>query len=205
MQTQDMLSEADNFALVTCNEQNRLPSLIWTRGISPRKVLILGSFNPFSRVYRQFDVQFELRTSNTRPIKTRAFSRFLLFGRGSHGTIRVDTITLGANDHHGHLEGSYCYPGTLTLPQNSIESLRGDVRSDLCQSVENSLKSHPSSPYRPVFSRVPSRVKLLQTGLLLPSGSIQRKTAQTRPINGPTRLLTVPSRIPGLGMTIPDL
>ncbi|PKI40620.1 hypothetical protein CRG98_038989 [Punica granatum] len=28
MQTQDMLSEADNFALVTCNEQNRLPSLI---------------------------------------------------------------------------------------------------------------------------------------------------------------------------------
>ncbi|PKI66601.1 hypothetical protein CRG98_013010 [Punica granatum] len=28
MQTQDMLSEADKFALVTCNEQNRLPSLV---------------------------------------------------------------------------------------------------------------------------------------------------------------------------------
>ncbi|OWM72677.1 hypothetical protein CDL15_Pgr009134 [Punica granatum] len=36
MQTQDMLSEANNFALVTYNEQTRLLSLIWTRGISPR-------------------------------------------------------------------------------------------------------------------------------------------------------------------------
>ncbi|PKI48907.1 hypothetical protein CRG98_030683 [Punica granatum] len=83
--TQDMLSEVDNFALVTYNEQNRLPSLIWTRGTSPRKMLILGSFNPFSRVYRQFNVQFEPRTSNARPIETRAFSRFLLFGHGTHG------------------------------------------------------------------------------------------------------------------------
>ncbi|PKI48971.1 hypothetical protein CRG98_030638 [Punica granatum] len=49
-------------------------------------------------------------------------------------TIRVDPITLGANDHHGHLEGSLGYPGPLTLPQNSIESLRGDIRLDLCQS-----------------------------------------------------------------------
>ncbi|PKI36879.1 hypothetical protein CRG98_042721 [Punica granatum] len=49
-------------------------------------------------------------------------------------TIRVDPITLGANDHHDHLEGSLGYPGPLTLPQNSIESLRGDVRPDLCQS-----------------------------------------------------------------------
>ncbi|PKI67550.1 hypothetical protein CRG98_012134 [Punica granatum] len=64
MQTQDMLLEVDNFALVTYNEQNRLPSLIWTRGISPRKMLIFGSFNQFSRVYRQFNVQFEPRTSN---------------------------------------------------------------------------------------------------------------------------------------------
>ncbi|PKI72248.1 hypothetical protein CRG98_007322 [Punica granatum] len=49
-------------------------------------------------------------------------------------TIRVDPITLGENDHHGHLEGSLGYPGPLTLPQNSIGSLRGDVRLDLCQS-----------------------------------------------------------------------
>ncbi|PKI57986.1 hypothetical protein CRG98_021617 [Punica granatum] len=49
-------------------------------------------------------------------------------------TIWVDPITLGANDHHDHLEESLGYPGPLTLPQNSIESLRGDVRPDLCQS-----------------------------------------------------------------------
>ncbi|PKI38868.1 hypothetical protein CRG98_040739 [Punica granatum] len=45
-------------------------------------------------------------------------------------TIRVDPITMGANDHHDHLEGSFGYPGPLTLPQNSIGSLRGDVRPD---------------------------------------------------------------------------
>ncbi|PKI61899.1 hypothetical protein CRG98_017707 [Punica granatum] len=49
-------------------------------------------------------------------------------------TIWVDPITLGANDHHGHLEGSLGYPGPLTLPQNSIVNLRGDVQPDLCQS-----------------------------------------------------------------------
>ncbi|PKI67142.1 hypothetical protein CRG98_012470 [Punica granatum] len=49
-------------------------------------------------------------------------------------SIRVDPITLGANDHHGHLEGSLSYPEPLTLPQNSIGSLRDDVRPNLCQS-----------------------------------------------------------------------
>ncbi|PKI58378.1 hypothetical protein CRG98_021253 [Punica granatum] len=49
-------------------------------------------------------------------------------------TISVDPITLGANDHHDHLEGSLGYLGLLTLPQNSIGSLRGGVRPDLCQS-----------------------------------------------------------------------
>ncbi|PKI73148.1 hypothetical protein CRG98_006459 [Punica granatum] len=182
MQTQDMLSEADNFALVICNEQNRLSGLIWTRSISPRKVIILGSFNSFSHVYRQFDVQFEPRTSNTQPIETRAFSRFLLLGRGTHGHLRgsvrsqepltlpqnsigslrgdvrpywcqtgpkfqtcsvfrdlcravqVDSITLGPNYHHSHFRGSVKSQDPLTLPQNSIGSLRGDVRPDLCQS-----------------------------------------------------------------------
>ncbi|PKI67477.1 hypothetical protein CRG98_012061 [Punica granatum] len=49
-------------------------------------------------------------------------------------TIRVDPITLGANYHHDHLEGSLGYPRPLILPQNYIGSLRGDVRPDLCQS-----------------------------------------------------------------------
>ncbi|PKI74255.1 hypothetical protein CRG98_005376 [Punica granatum] len=48
--------------------------------------------------------------------------------------IRVHPITLGANDHHGHLEGSLGDPEPLTLPQNAIGNLRGDVRLDLCQS-----------------------------------------------------------------------
>ncbi|PKI48394.1 hypothetical protein CRG98_031247 [Punica granatum] len=43
-------------------------------------------------------------------------------------TIRADLITLGANDYYGYLEGSLGYPGLLTLPQNSIGSLR--VRFD---------------------------------------------------------------------------
>ncbi|PKI53191.1 hypothetical protein CRG98_026392 [Punica granatum] len=60
-----------------------------------------------------------------------------LFSENDHhshlwSSIRVDPITLGANNHHGHLEGSLGYPEPLTLPQNSIESLRGDVRLDLC-------------------------------------------------------------------------
>ncbi|PKI60427.1 hypothetical protein CRG98_019168 [Punica granatum] len=49
-------------------------------------------------------------------------------------SIRVDSITLGENDHHSHLEGSLGYPYPLTLPQNSIRSFRGDVRPDLYQS-----------------------------------------------------------------------
>ncbi|OWM84253.1 hypothetical protein CDL15_Pgr011638 [Punica granatum] len=43
------------------------------------------------------------------------------------------------NDHHGHLEGSLGYPRPPTLPQNSIGSLRGDVRPDLCQSGLSTL------------------------------------------------------------------
>ncbi|PKI67558.1 hypothetical protein CRG98_012142 [Punica granatum] len=42
-------------------------------------------------------------------------------------------IHLRTNDHHGHLEGSLGYPRPPTLPQNSIQSLRGDIRPDLCQ------------------------------------------------------------------------
>ncbi|PKI68503.1 hypothetical protein CRG98_011099 [Punica granatum] len=54
-------------------------------------------------------------------------------------TVRVDPTTLGTNDHHGHLEGSLGYPRPPTLPQNSIGSLRGDVRPDLCQSGLSSI------------------------------------------------------------------
>ncbi|PKI64108.1 hypothetical protein CRG98_015497 [Punica granatum] len=54
-------------------------------------------------------------------------------------TVRVDPTTLGTNDHHGHLEGSLGYPRPPTLPQNSIGSLRGDVRPDLCQSGLSTL------------------------------------------------------------------
>ncbi|PKI74513.1 hypothetical protein CRG98_005090 [Punica granatum] len=54
--------------------------------------------------------------------------------RNSNTTVRVDPATLGTNDHHDHLEGSLGYPRPPTLPQNSIGSLHGDVRPDLCQS-----------------------------------------------------------------------
>ncbi|OWM86326.1 hypothetical protein CDL15_Pgr020634 [Punica granatum] len=54
-------------------------------------------------------------------------------------TVRVDPTTLGTNDHHGHLEGSLGYPWPLTLPQNSVGSLRGDVRPDSCQSGLSSI------------------------------------------------------------------
>ncbi|PKI73575.1 hypothetical protein CRG98_006023 [Punica granatum] len=54
-------------------------------------------------------------------------------------TIRVDSTTLGTNDHHGHLEGSIGYPRPQTLPQNAIGSLRDDVRPDLCQSGLSTL------------------------------------------------------------------
>ncbi|OWM77611.1 hypothetical protein CDL15_Pgr017009 [Punica granatum] len=56
-----------------------------------------------------------------------------------HGTVRVDPTTLGTNDHYGHLEGSLGYPRQPTLPQNSIGNLRGDVRTDLCQSGLSTL------------------------------------------------------------------
>ncbi|PKI47123.1 hypothetical protein CRG98_032492 [Punica granatum] len=54
-------------------------------------------------------------------------------------TVRFDPKTLGTNDHHGHLEGSLGYPRPPTLLQNSIGSLRGDVRPDLCQSGLSSI------------------------------------------------------------------
>ncbi|OWM75262.1 hypothetical protein CDL15_Pgr023783 [Punica granatum] len=47
-------------------------------------------------------------------------------------TVRIDPTTLGNNDHHDHLEGSLGYPKPPTLSLNSIGSLRGDVRPDLC-------------------------------------------------------------------------
>ncbi|PKI67074.1 hypothetical protein CRG98_012538 [Punica granatum] len=93
------------------------------------------------------------------------------------GTVRVDPTTLGTNDHHDHLEGSLGYPRPPTLPQNSIGSLRGDVRPDLYQ--------------------------LGLSTLLV--GSVQAKTAQTRSTNGPTQLLKVPSRLSGLGQDTEDL
>ncbi|OWM70540.1 hypothetical protein CDL15_Pgr021955 [Punica granatum] len=63
-------------------------------------------------------------------------------------SIRVDLITLGVNDHHGHLEGSLGYPRPLTLPQNSTGCLRGDVRTDLCQS---SLLSAPVGSVKAIW------------------------------------------------------
>ncbi|PKI64286.1 hypothetical protein CRG98_015326 [Punica granatum] len=48
--------------------------------------------------------------------------------------VRVDSIILGPNDHNSHLRGSVRSQEPLTLSQNSIGSLRGDVRPDLCQS-----------------------------------------------------------------------
>ncbi|PKI68858.1 hypothetical protein CRG98_010713 [Punica granatum] len=83
---------------------------------------------------------FEPRTSNTQSIETRTLFRTSSQTRRAHGTVRVDPTTLGANDHHGHLEGSLGYPRPSTLPQNSIGSLRGDVRPHLCQS---GLSTHP--------------------------------------------------------------
>ncbi|OWM82778.1 hypothetical protein CDL15_Pgr008659 [Punica granatum] len=53
--------------------------------------------------------------------------------------VRVYPITLGPNDHHSHLRGSVRSQEPLTLPQNSIGSLRGDVRPDLCQSGLSSI------------------------------------------------------------------
>ncbi|PKI68510.1 hypothetical protein CRG98_011106 [Punica granatum] len=57
-------------------------------------------------------------------------------GTGKNGfrasTVRIDPTTLGKNDHHDHLEGSLGYPKPPTLSLNSIGSLRGDVRPDLC-------------------------------------------------------------------------
>ncbi|PKI56741.1 hypothetical protein CRG98_022866 [Punica granatum] len=44
--------------------------------------------------------------------------------------IRVDPIILGSNDHNSHLRRSVRSQGPLTLSQNSIGSLRGDVRPD---------------------------------------------------------------------------
>ncbi|PKI68856.1 hypothetical protein CRG98_010711 [Punica granatum] len=82
---------------------------------------------------------FKPRTSNTRSIKTRTLFRTSSQTSRAHGTVRVDPTTLGANDHHSHLEGSLGYPRPSTLPQNSIGSLRGDVRPDLCHSGLSTL------------------------------------------------------------------
>ncbi|PKI41478.1 hypothetical protein CRG98_038125 [Punica granatum] len=104
---------------------------------------------------------FEPRTSNPRSIETRTFPQgyrvdprlFLENDHHSHlrRSIRVDPITLGANNHHGHLEGSLGYPESLTLPQNSIGSLRGDVRPYLCQSGNSGRNT--KAPFRPLSDR----------------------------------------------------
>ncbi|PKI63761.1 hypothetical protein CRG98_015831 [Punica granatum] len=57
--------------------------------------------------------------------------------------VRVDPITLGPNDHHSHLRGSVRSQEPPTLPQNSIGSLRGNVRPDLCQSVTTPSHASP--------------------------------------------------------------
>ncbi|PKI78893.1 hypothetical protein CRG98_000754 [Punica granatum] len=66
-------------------------------------------------------------------------------------TVRVDPATLGTNDYHGHQEGSLGYPRPPTLPQNSIGSLRGDVRPDLCQSemIRNETGKRRGTPFGP--------------------------------------------------------
>ncbi|PKI66985.1 hypothetical protein CRG98_012650 [Punica granatum] len=145
MQTQDMLSKADNFALVTCNEsafephtdprhfstKNRVDSRLFLeidhhshlrRSVRSRETLTLHQ-NSIG-IYRG-----EFRPENC-PI--RAFSRIHSVFRDLCRTIRVDPITLGENDHHGHLEGSLGYPGPLTLPQNSIGIYRGEFRPENC-------------------------------------------------------------------------
>ncbi|OWM89149.1 hypothetical protein CDL15_Pgr026312 [Punica granatum] len=91
--------------------------------------------------------------------------------------VRIDPITLGPKDHHSHLRGSVRSQEPLTLSQNSIGSLRSDVRPNLCQSG---------------LSSIPAGSVWCHSGLFI------GKQPKTRPINGPTRLLKVPSRISGL-------
>ncbi|PKI34787.1 hypothetical protein CRG98_044822, partial [Punica granatum] len=155
--------------------------------------------------------------------------------------VRIDPITLGPKDHHSHLRGSVRSQEPLTLSQNSIGSLRGDVRPDLCKSGPNfqtcsvfrdlcmavridpitlGPKDHHSHLRGSVRSQEPLtlsqnsigslrsdvRPNLCQSGLSsIPAGSVWchsglfiGKQPKTRPINGPTRLLKVPSRISGL-------
>ncbi|PKI60605.1 hypothetical protein CRG98_019081 [Punica granatum] len=95
---------------------------------------ILGQFESFYRVHRRFDVQFESRTSNTRSIETRASSQLNFNPSGTHDIffplLKTKLAKLHANDHH---RGSIMSREPLTLPQNSIRRLRGDIRPDLCQ------------------------------------------------------------------------
>ncbi|OWM71372.1 hypothetical protein CDL15_Pgr027023 [Punica granatum] len=82
--------------------------------------------------------------ANWKPMATTSFSGFIGALLGStvgelltRWAVRVDPITLGPNDHHSHLRGSVRSQEPLTLPQNSIGSLRGDVRPDWCQTGPN--------------------------------------------------------------------
>ncbi|PKI46716.1 hypothetical protein CRG98_032892 [Punica granatum] len=68
-------------------------------------------------------------------------------------TVWIDPTTLGTNDHHGHLEGSLGYSRSPTLPQNSIGSLRGDVRPDLCQSGLSSIPAGSVWCHSGLFNR----------------------------------------------------
>ncbi|PKI62628.1 hypothetical protein CRG98_016980 [Punica granatum] len=76
----------------------------------------------------------------------------------------------------------------------------------LPKAADLASKVHREPPWRHPTRLVPvGSVQYSSRVCLVPFGSVQRKTAQTRPINGPTRFLKVPSRISGRGMTIPDL
>ncbi|PKI36779.1 hypothetical protein CRG98_042825 [Punica granatum] len=176
MQTQDMLSEADNFALVTWNEQKRLSSLIRTRDIFPRKVPILCSFNPFSRVYQQFDVQFEPQTLNTRPIETPAFSLFLLFSRGTH------KLPKGS-----HPLPQYFRPHPLALLPSLSPKYQGEVEDDTHAINSISINAFGSSSSRlhggdSSSSSPNSLPKLNPRGLLGDFGSLPCSRVNSTPI-----------------------
>ncbi|PKI63087.1 hypothetical protein CRG98_016538 [Punica granatum] len=110
------------------------------------------------------------------------FQTYSIFG-DIYRAIWVNPIGLEPNDHHSHLRGSLRSRKPLALPQNSIGRHRGDVRPE----------------------KLPNRVETASSRVCFAIQSVQAKTAQNRPTNGPTRLFTVPSRIPKLGITIPDL
>ncbi|PKI54154.1 hypothetical protein CRG98_025449 [Punica granatum] len=76
----------------------------------------------------------------------------------------------------------------------------------LSKAIDLASKFHREPPWRRPTRLVPvGSVQYSSRVCSVPFGSVQRKTAQTRPVNGPTRLLKVPSRISGLGQDTEDL